>query len=209
MDLKTNLEILRVVQEAIHNAINRAKCTNLHFITNTNSTGYITFQILNFGGKTFSEKNLAQMKARENRTNVKNPDIIKDNLEKDKVVLGGEKLYQINCRVCHQQNGQGDGIRFPTIAKTDWVNGNKDTLIGVLLKGLEGPIKINGEPFVGMMPKFSQLPDQDIASILSYIRRNFDNHSDSVTKTEVAVVRQRLRLIKIKQMQLQNISETK
>ena len=72
MDLKTNLEILRVVQEAIHNAINRAKCTNLHFITNTNSTGYITFQILNFGGKTFSEKNkkgqgIENMKARIKR----------------------------------------------------------------------------------------------------------------------------------------------
>ena len=74
MDLKTNLEILRVVQEAIHNAINRAKCTNLHFITNTNSTGYITFQILNFGGKTFSEKNkkghgIENMKARIERLN--------------------------------------------------------------------------------------------------------------------------------------------
>ena len=77
----------------------------------------------------------------------------KDNLEKDKVVLGGEKLYQITCRVCHQQNGQGDGIRFPTIAKTDWVNGNKDTLIGVMLKGLEGPIKINGQPFHGATPE--------------------------------------------------------
>jgi mono/diheme cytochrome c family protein len=82
-------------------------------------------------------------------------------------------------------------------------------LISVILKGLEGPIKINGEPFVGMMPKFSQLPDQDIASILSYIRRSFDNHSDSVTKTEVAIVRQRLRLIKMKQMQLQQLSEKK
>jgi mono/diheme cytochrome c family protein len=164
-----------------------------------------------FNGKKeeFTEKSLAKMKERENRTYVKNPDIVLDNLERNKVAIGGEKLYQMNCLMCHQKNGKGDGVRFPSIAASDWVNGNKDTLISVILKGLEGPIKINGEPFVGMMPKFSQLPDQDIASVLSYIRRNFDNHSDSVTKTEVAVVRQRLRLIKIKQMQLQNISETK
>jgi len=164
-----------------------------------------------FNGKKeeFTEKSLAKMKERENRTYVKNPDIVLDNLERNKVAIGGEKLYQMNCLMCHQKNGKGDGVRFPSIAASDWVNGNKDTLISVILKGLEGPIKINGEPFVGMMPKFSQLPDHDIASVLSYIRRNFDNHSDSVTKTEVAIVRQRLRLIKMKQMQLQQLSEKK
>jgi mono/diheme cytochrome c family protein len=60
-----------------------------------------------------------------------------------------------------------------------------------------------------MMPKFAQLPDQDIASILSYIRKNFGNNSDSVTKTEVTIVRQRLRLIKMKQMQLQVLNDKK
>jgi mono/diheme cytochrome c family protein len=164
-----------------------------------------------FNGKKedFTEKSLAKMKERENRTYVKNPDIVVDNLERNKVAIGGEKLYQMNCLMCHQKNGKGDGVRFPSIAASDWVNGNKDTLISVMLKGLEGPIKINGEPFVGMMPKFSQLPDHDIASILSYIRKNFGNNSDSVTKTEVAIVRQRLRLIKMKQMQLQVLNDKK
>ena len=152
----------------------------------------------------FSEKNLAFMKTRENRTYVKNPDIILDNLERNKVVLGGEKLYQLHCRACHQQNGQGDGIRFPSIASSDWVNGNKDTLIAVLLKGLEGPIKINGQPFNGVMPKFSQLPDRDIASILTYVRRNFGNQSsDTISKIDVTIVRQRLHILKRKEMQLQ------
>jgi len=160
--------------------------------------------------KSFSEKNLAIMKARENRTYVKNPDIIVDNLERNKVVLGGEKLYQLHCRACHQQNGQGDGIRFPSIAGSDWVNGNKDTLIAVLLKGLEGPIKINGQPFNGVMPKFSQLPDRDIASILTYVRRNFGNQSsDTISKVDVTIVRHRLYLLKKKQMQLQKELDNK
>jgi glucose/arabinose dehydrogenase/mono/diheme cytochrome c family protein len=153
--------------------------------------------------KSFSEKNLAIMKARENRTNVKNPDIIVDNLERNKVVLGGEKLYQLHCRACHQQNGQGDGIRFPSIAGSDWVNGKKDTLIAVLLKGLEGPIKINKQPFNGVMPKFSQLPDRDIANILTYVRRNFGNQSDTISKVDVTIVRHRFYLMKKKEMQLQ------
>jgi mono/diheme cytochrome c family protein len=60
-----------------------------------------------------------------------------------------------------------------------------------------------------MMPKFAQLPDRDIASILTYVRKNFGNNADSVSKTEVAIVRQRLRLIKIKQMQLQQLNQKK
>jgi hypothetical protein len=61
-----------------------------------------------FNGKKeeFTEKSLAKMKERENRTYVKNPDIVLDNLERNKVAIGGEKLYQINCLVCHQKNGK-------------------------------------------------------------------------------------------------------
>jgi mono/diheme cytochrome c family protein len=151
----------------------------------------------------FSDKDLANMKARENRTYIKNPDIVLDNLEHSKEVLGGEKLYQLNCRACHQQNGQGDGIRFPSIAGTDWVNGNKDTLISVILRGLEGPIKINGQPFNGVMPKFSQLPDRDIASMLTYVRNNFGNHADTITKTDVITVRYRLRIRRMKEKEMQ------
>ena len=60
MDLKTNLEILRVIQEAVHNAINRGKCKKLHFIATfykSNNSGHISFQLLNSGGETFFEKN--------------------------------------------------------------------------------------------------------------------------------------------------------
>jgi glucose/arabinose dehydrogenase/phage-related protein len=151
--------------------------------------------------ETFTDKNLAIMKQRQRtRTNIKTPDPVLDNLERFKVAVGGEKLYQLNCRACHQKDGQGDGLRFPSLAASDWVNGNKDTLIAVLIRGLEGPIKINDQPFNGMMPKFAQLPDIEIANILSYVRHNFGNKSDSVTKTEVAIVRQRLNL-KRRQMQ--------
>jgi hypothetical protein len=59
------------------------------------------------------------------------------------------------------------------------------------------------------MPKFSQLPDRDIASILTYIRQNFGNTSDSVSKTSVTIVRQRLRLLKRKEMLLQKEAEAK
>ena len=83
------------------------------------------------------------------------------------------------------------------------MNGNKDTLISVLLRGLEGPIKINGQPFNGVMPKFSQLPDRDIASILTYVRNNFGNHTDTITKTDVITVRYRLRIRRMKEKEMQ------
>ncbi|MEY3620887.1 MAG: hypothetical protein RLZZ391_1253, partial [Bacteroidota bacterium] len=52
-------------------------------------------------------------------------------------------------------------------------------------------------------------PDRDIASILTYVRQNFGNTSDSISKTSVTIVRQRLRLLKRKEMQLQKEAEAK
>jgi hypothetical protein len=47
------------------------------------------------------------------------------------------------------------------------------------------------------------LPDRDIASILTYVRHNFGNQSDTISKIDVTIVRQRLHILKRKEMQLQ------
>lgn len=52
--LKNNLEILRVIQEAIHNAVNRANCKGLS-INGTLIGDNLKFEILNWGGKTLPE----------------------------------------------------------------------------------------------------------------------------------------------------------
>lgn len=143
--------------------------------------------------KKFGEKDLAKMKALEmTRTNIKTPDPEKDNLDRGKVAFDGEKIYVTYCRACHQKDGMGDGNRFPPLSNSEWVNGDKETLARILLKGLDGNITVAGKEYNYVMPRFDFLSDQQIADLLSYVRGSFSNKSDSVKVELVARVRKEL-----------------
>ncbi len=75
---------------------------------------------------------------------------------------------------------------------SDWVTGDINRLIKVMLEGLEGPIKVNGKPFNDMMPRQDFLSDDDIAKVLSYVRLNFENNASAIRGREVARMRDRL-----------------
>jgi mono/diheme cytochrome c family protein len=147
------------------------------------------WRILYKGDKdNFGATQLAKMEARKTASNIRRPDLNNDNLDKG-IAVGGEKIYDIYCGSCHQRNGQGASGRFPPLAKTTWVTGDKTKLIGIVLKGLEGNIEVNGETFNSTMPQHSFLSNEDIASVLTYIRSSFGNKADAVTKEEVVGVR--------------------
>jgi len=45
---------------------------------------------------------------------------------------------------------------------------------------------VNGKSFTNMMPPQSQLSDQEIADVLTYVRKSFGNHGDAVAESAVA-----------------------
>ncbi|MEX2232967.1 MAG: c-type cytochrome [Cyclobacteriaceae bacterium] len=139
----------------------------------------------------FGEAQLAKMEERKKASNIRQPDVVNDNLDKG-VVAGGAKVYSIYCGTCHQRNGQGASGRFPPLAKTNWVTGDKKLLISIVLKGMEGPIDVNGEQFNATMPEHSFLSNEEIANVLTYIRESFGNKASAVTAQEVDAVRKSL-----------------
>ena len=139
----------------------------------------------------FGLAQLAKMEKRKTRTNIKNPDAVKDNLDMG-LASAGEKTYKVYCATCHQGDGKGDGDRFPPLDGSEWVVGDKARLINVILNGLEGPITVKGKSFNGAMPKHDFLSDADIAQILTYSRLNFTNNSSAIREKEVARVRSNL-----------------
>ena len=141
--------------------------------------------------KSFGPAQLAAMYVQKGATNVRTPHEINDNLQKDKL-SGGEYIYYTYCGICHQSNGKGASGRFPPLAGTDWVTGDKERLIGILLKGMEGNIVVNGESYNQAMPQHSFLSDQDAASVLTYIRQSFGNEASAVTPDEVKAVRAKI-----------------
>ncbi|NRA49737.1 MAG: cytochrome c, partial [Phaeodactylibacter sp.] len=107
----------------------------------------------------------------------------------------GQLVYERegSCITCHQENGRGlSASGFPPLANSDWVSGNKERLIKLTLKGLHGPIKVNGRTYPGQVPMMAfegLLSDEEVAAVLSYVRRNFGNNAVEVTAAEVEKVR--------------------
>ena len=140
----------------------------------------------------FGQTQLAEMEKRKLASNIRQPHEVNDNLDKEEL-SGGEKVYSFYCGTCHQRDGQGASGRFPPLAKASYVTGDKNLLISIVLKGMEGPIEVNGEQYNGTMPQHSFLGDGEIANVLTYIRENFGNKASAVTPEEVAKVREALK----------------
>ncbi|MCE7068492.1 c-type cytochrome [Dyadobacter sp. CY326] len=128
--------------------------------------------------------------ARGNR----NPETLKKDFPK------GEMLFTSICQTCHGADGGGVKSLAPPLNQSEWVTGNKDKLISIVLFGLTGPVKVNGHVYQtpevsGDMPGIGydkDMPSEDIGQLLSFIRKSWRNDADKITTEEVEKVRQKL-----------------
>ena len=97
------------------------------------------------------------------------------------------------CITCHQPDGKGlPSSGFPPLAGTKWVTGNEERLIKIVLKGLHGPIEVNGKKYTGQVPMTpfgGMLNDDEVAAVLTYVRNNFGNKAPAVLPAKVKSVR--------------------
>jgi nitrite reductase (NO-forming) len=101
----------------------------------------------------------------------------------------GKTLFESNCASCHQTTGLGLPGSFPPLAKSDFLMGRQDMGIGILLHGINNePITVNGKHFQGVMPNLS-LTDDQVASILTYVRNSWGNKSPGIKASDVKKVR--------------------
>ena len=109
---------------------------------------------------------------------------------KEQQLDAGQMLYNGTCSVCHQNNGQGLPAVFPPLANSDYLMADKRRAIEIVLNGMTGPVTVNGEQFNSVMPPMSQLTDDEVANILTYVLNNWGNDDGVVTSPEVAEVRE-------------------
>jgi mono/diheme cytochrome c family protein len=109
--------------------------------------------------------------------------------------LLGKKLFSANCAACHQANGQGQPGQFPPLARSGFVLGDAgNRLIVIILKGLQGPIKVKGQAFNSAMQAWEgQYTDQQVAAILSYVRSDWGNSAPMISTEAVKAVRDGLK----------------
>jgi len=108
---------------------------------------------------------------------------------KDELLAKGEAVYLSNCAACHQPNGTGLAGAFPPLADSDFLNGDRKTVMSAALFGLSGPITVNGVDYNGVMPSLGHLPDEDLAAVLTYVFNSWGNDGAAVSVAEVTALR--------------------
>lgn len=121
-----------------------------------------------------------------------------DNLNQSAVAASqslkdGKAVFKKYCISCHQADGGGVPHMAPSLIKSKYLMGEKDSVIQIVLHGLQGR-KINGETYNNPMPPLgSVLKDKEIADVLTYVRNSFGNKAPAVTAAEVKTVRSKLK----------------
>ena len=92
---------------------------------------------------------------------------------KDELIAHGKEVYEKNCAVCHQVNGQGLPPAFPALTGSKIVSAAIFDAEGKLIKDSHLDRVFNGK---GVMPAWKAvLNDTDIASVITYERNGLGN----------------------------------
>ncbi|MBX3742651.1 MAG: c-type cytochrome [Akkermansiaceae bacterium] len=102
----------------------------------------------------------------------------------------GRQLYAAVCAACHQTNGRGLEGLAPPLLDSEWVLGPAGRPIRIVLHGVRGPITVLGKVHTGDMPPMgAALDDVQLASLLTYLRREWGHTATPVEPEEVTTVR--------------------
>ena len=103
--------------------------------------------------------------------------------EQQKRYDAGAEIYKNLCAGCHQPDGKGKEKLGANLVDSRYVIGNDaSVLTRIVLHGKEGPI--------GLMPPLgAAFNDEQIASVLTYIRREWGHTGAAVAPLDVMEVR--------------------
>jgi len=102
----------------------------------------------------------------------------------------GREMYVVVCGACHQPNGLGIEGLAPPLVDSEWVLGSPDRLARITLHGVRGPISVKGKTWqLADMPRLDVLGDQELAGLLTYIRREWGHTAAAISPEFMGKVR--------------------
>jgi Cytochrome c, mono- and diheme variants len=93
----------------------------------------------------------------------------------------GHQQYLTTCAACHQVAGTGLANVAKPLVGSEWALGAPDRVIRIVLHGKEGAML--------MPPIGSSLTDDQIANVLTYVRRSWGNNATAIDPAQVKEVR--------------------
>lgn len=111
----------------------------------------------------------------------------------DPTMIAGRHIYFDRCSACHGSSGKGEKDIFPQLASNSLVNAPEPvSLAHVVLAGSRG-VDTDARPTAPAMPSFaSNMTDEEIATVLTYIRNAWGNAAPAVSASDVKKMRERL-----------------
>jgi mono/diheme cytochrome c family protein/glucose/arabinose dehydrogenase len=92
----------------------------------------------------------------------------------------GRTIYNGLCAGCHQPHGYGlDGLA-PPLVDSEWVLGKPDVVARIVMHGMGGPVKVGGRTWDLSMPPMAQLNDEEVAAVVTYVRREWEHTASPV-----------------------------
>lgn len=102
--------------------------------------------------------------------------------DQQKRFADGQEIYKNLCSACHQPDGRGREKVAPGLVNSRYAVGDASIPMRVILAGKEGP--------TGLMPPLGgTLSDEQIAAVLTYVRREWGHAASPVEPAEVREVR--------------------
>jgi putative membrane-bound dehydrogenase-like protein len=101
----------------------------------------------------------------------------------------GKTVYATICASCHLPDGRGQDGLAPPLLDSDWILGSPQASVRIIMYGLSGAISVSGRNFIGEMPGLGALSDDQIASVLTYLRREWGHTAAPVDPEVVKSIR--------------------
>jgi mono/diheme cytochrome c family protein len=102
----------------------------------------------------------------------------------------GKVLFSATCGACHQTHGLGLEGLAPPLVDSEWVNGSVERLARIAINGVHGPIQVDNRRYSLEMPAMGALSDEHLASIFTYIRREWGHTASPIDPEAVKKIRQ-------------------
>jgi len=96
----------------------------------------------------------------------------------------GKQLYAMHCQACHGEDGQGVPQVFPPITASQQLQ-VPATFVHALIHGYPPP-EPGEQNWMGEMPKFGHLSDEQLARLANYVRKRWGGFDEEVTAALVA-----------------------
>jgi nitrite reductase (NO-forming) len=111
-------------------------------------------------------------------------------LSKEMQIEKGKQVYMGLCFACHQPDGKGLPGAFPPLAGSDFLQADRERAVRIVLKGLTGPVIVNGQTINSAMPpQEAVLTDAQIANVLTFVINSWGNKGDAFTTEQIKAIR--------------------